>query len=93
MTPIDYRVFLSRGDDRTRTRCWPFNLREALPVIGIPLRGDDPDVPLDLRQLLATVYESGAYDHVIDYKRPANPPLKPDDAKWAAKLLRSKGLR
>lgn len=90
---VDYRVFLSRGDDRARTRCWPFNVRDKLPVIGIPLRGDDPDAPLDLAQLLATVYESGAYDHVIDYTRPPDPPLRPSDAKWAAKLLRSKGAR
>jgi hypothetical protein len=93
LEPVDYRVFLSRADDRTRTRCWPFNLRDPLPVIGIPLHDDDPDVPLDLKQLLATVYESAAYDNVIDYKQPADPPLKPDDAKWAAKLLRSKGFR
>ena len=93
VTPYDYRVFLSRGDDRNRTRCWPFNLRDSLPVIGIPLQGDDPDAPLVFGELLETVYASGAYDNVIDYTRPADPRLNPDDAKWANKLLRSKGLR
>jgi hypothetical protein len=62
-------------------------------VIGVPLKGDDADVPLDLGDLLKVVYASGAYDHVIDYSRPCEPPLKGADAKWAKKLLGAKGLK
>lgn len=91
--PADYRIFLSRGDDRQRTRCWPVRLRNRLPVIGIPLKGSDPDVPLDLGALLTAVYDSGAYYTTIDYSKPPLPPLSPSDARWANKLLRDKGLR
>src|SRR5581483_11872427 len=38
----DYRIFISRAEDRARWRSWPIGLRQPLPVIGIPLRGDDP---------------------------------------------------
>jgi hypothetical protein len=93
LTPSDYRVFLSRANDRTRQRYWPIKLRDPLPVIGIPLKGDDPDVPLDLGELLNVVYESGAYESVIDYRKRCNPPLKTADARWAAKILKAKGLR
>ena len=62
-------------------------------MIGIPLKGEDPDVPLDLGELLRFVYDSGAYDDIINYAKPCDPPLKPADARWASKLLRSKGLR
>lgn len=88
----DYHVLVSRGDERRRTRCWPISLRERLPVIGIPLRGKDPDVPLDLAAVFDKVYDTGAYDLSIDYSGPADP-LPPDDAKWARKLLRAKGVK
>jgi uncharacterized protein DUF4058 len=89
----DYRIIASRGDDRGRSRCWPIGLRQPLPVIGIPLKGRDPDVALDLGDILRRAFEIGAYDVTIDYVQPAVPPLRPDDAKWAAQLLRAKGLR
>ncbi len=48
----DYRVLVYRGGERRSTRCWPVRLRNRLPVIGIPLKGKDPDVPLDLGAVL-----------------------------------------
>src|SRR6266403_6107286 len=42
LRPCDYRVLVSRADQRTRTRFWPISVRQALPVIRIPLRGKDP---------------------------------------------------
>lgn len=89
----DYHVFVSRGDDRRRTRCWPISLPERLPVIGVPLKGKDPDIPLDLAAVLDGVYENGAYDLSVNYAGSADPPLPPDDAEWARKLLRAKGVK
>ena len=88
-----YEALLSRGDDRRRLRCWPIRLRERLPVIGVPLKGRDPDVPLDLGEVLRAAYESGAYERVIDYASPCDPPLTPPDARWAGKLLQAGKLR
>ena len=68
-------------------------LRERLPAIAIPLRRDDRDVPLDLQALLDRCYEVGCYGDDIDYREEPDPPLQPDDAKWADALLREKGLR
>jgi hypothetical protein len=87
----DYRVFLSRSDERTRQRCWLMDLHDRLPIIGIPLKGDDPDVALDLGEIMRDVYASGAYEDIIDYRKPCDPPLKPADARWAKKLIRGKG--
>ena len=72
---------------------WPVTVRQALPVIGIPLRGKDADVPLDLKAVLAAAYEDAAYDLSVDYRREPEPPLSREDAAWAAKLLREQGLR
>lgn len=88
LRPSDYRVLISRADERTRTRFWPIAVRQVLPVIAIPLRGKDPEVALDLGAVFQTVYDRAAYDVSLDYRKDPQPPLEGDDAKWARELLR-----
>jgi hypothetical protein len=88
LRPSDYRVLVSRGDQRTQTRYWPIGVRQALPVIAVPLRGKDPEVPLDLGAVFRTVYDRAAYDVSVDYRKEPQPPLQGDDATWARALLR-----
>ena len=92
-TACDYRIVVSRSEDWRRARFWPVSVRQALPVIGIPLRGKDADVPLDLGAVLRAGYDNAGYDLSIDYRRDPVPPLDRADAVWAAKLLREHGLR
>jgi hypothetical protein len=47
-------------------------------------------VVLDLQQVVDEAYETGRYDRA-DYRRPLKPPLSPEDAAWAAELLRKAG--
>jgi hypothetical protein len=89
----DYRIVASRSENWRRARFWPVSLRQKLPVIGIPLRGKDPDAPLDLGAVLSAAYDHAGYDLSIDYRRDPVPPLSREDAAWAAKLLREQGLR
>jgi hypothetical protein len=91
LQPCDYRVLISRADQRTRTRFWPISVRHPLPVIEIPLRGKDPEVPLDLGAVFRTGYDRASYDMSVDYRKPPRPPLEGDDAKWARELLRRRG--
>jgi hypothetical protein len=93
LRPSDYRILVSRADQRTRTRFWPVGVRQPLPVIKIPLRGKDPEVPLDLGAVFRTVYDRAAYDVSVDYRKDPRPPLEGDDAKWARELLRGRGGR
>lgn len=83
----DYRVHLSRANRRPRGMIWPIRLEQRLPIIPVPLLGDDPDAALDLQAVLATAYDRAAYDLEIDYHQPANPPLSPEQAEWAARLI------
>ena len=89
----DYRIVVARCQESSYGKFWPVNIRQALPVIGIPLRGKDADVPLDLNAVLRAAYDNAAYDVSIDYRRDPVPPLSREDAAWAAKLLRTHGLR
>jgi hypothetical protein len=86
----DYLVSINRGiGDRERFEFYPCRLRERLPRIGVPLAGDDPDVPLDLQAGLARVCEAGAYRERVDYAKPCRPSLSSEDQAWATELIRA----
>lgn len=88
-----YRIVISRGYERPRARLLPFSLRDTIPPVPIPLRPNDDEPALDLRQALSAVYDQGSYDLALNYRREPVPPLVRDDAGWADALLREKGLR
>lgn len=82
-----YLVMVARAGERPTCDVWTMSVRQALPVIPIPLLAPDPPVPLDLGQALRTAYKRARYDLRVDYRRPANPPLPPEEAAWALTLL------
>lgn len=88
LTP--YLVCVFRATWPGRREMYPLPLRERLPSIAIPLRPRDRDVALDLQQVVDEAYETGRYDRT-DYRRALKPPLPPEDAAWAAELLRKAG--
>lgn len=89
----DYFVFLSRVEHRPTSYLWPIRLPERLPVVAVPLKDGDADVPLDLQSALETVYERAGYDRVVDYRQSPEAALSEDLAAWADQLLKSKNLR
>jgi Protein of unknown function (DUF4058) len=92
LKPSDYRILMYRAPER-RGRYLRFGVRQPLPTIVIPLRGDDPDVPLDLGKIFAEAYDHGAYDLSVDYRKEPTPELNEDDKAWADQLLRESGSR
>jgi hypothetical protein len=91
--PYDYVVHVSRADRRPKGYVWRIFLNQQLPVVGVPLKPEDADAPLDLQEVLTTVYDRAGYDLDINYRRPPAVPLTREQARWANQLLRSKGLR
>lgn len=89
----DYRIVVARCEECRYGKFWPVSIRQPLPVIAVPLRGKDADVLLDLNVVLRAAYDNAAYAVSIDYRRDPVPPLSREDAAWAAKLLRTHGLR
>ena len=80
-----YYVIVHRGDQDKRAEIYALDLREPLPVIGVPLRRGEADVPVNLQPILDTAFEENRFP--IDYDEPCDPPLTGDDAAWAAELL------
>lgn len=88
-----YRATLTRAQAST-AEVWPIALRDPLPVLPVPLRAPDRDVPLELAPAVATIYDEAAYDLSVDYTQlPPPPPLSAEDTAWLEAQLRTAGLR
>ena len=87
-----YQVCIWRAAEPGVFAVYPTPLRERLPVILIPLRPADREVPLALQVILDQCYRNGGYDDV-DYRGEPDPPLSADDTSWAGTLLREQGRR
>ena len=87
-----YRICVRRASRPLAFEVYPVALSTQLPTIRIPLRETDPDVPLNLQELIALAYENGDY-HDLDYTREPEPPLDDEDVRWTANLLREHGRR
>jgi hypothetical protein len=82
----DYSAFVSRAESRAKAEIWPIRLRDRLPVMPVPLRAPDPDVALDLQEVLHNTYEGPGYERFI-YKGTPDPPLSPNDTAWSQQFL------
>jgi len=87
LEPADFYAFVCRTERLPQVEVYPWTLRQPLPVIPIPLAGEDPDVPLDLQAAFTTTYDRAGYDYSLDYLRPVEPPLEPSAAEWARTIL------
>jgi len=88
-----YKICVHRGWEPNKFLWYAAPLQERLPVINIPLRQTDPEVPLDLQALIDQCYHRGRYELDFDYRKDPEPPLSKTEAAWADELLRGKGLR
>ncbi len=84
----DYFVMASRWEQRPQANVWAFTLRERMPVIGIPLAGEDADVPLDLQAAFAATWQEAVYDRLVHYDRDPEPRLSPADLEWVREILK-----
>jgi Protein of unknown function (DUF4058) len=61
-------------------------------VITVPLLPSDPPVQLDLQAAFNRAYDAGPYRKTIWYGNdPINPPLRPEQAAWAATAVNPAG--
>jgi Protein of unknown function (DUF4058) len=86
------QVCVWRGWQPRRIEVYRVPLAVRLPVIAVPLRPSDPDVPLNLQAVVELCYRNDGYDD-IDYRGEPEPPLVAEDAAWADALMREMGRR
>jgi hypothetical protein len=88
-----YMACVRRSTQPHKAEVYPMPLWERLPVVKIPLRPQDADVPLDLQALIDQCYRNGAYEGTLNYAVDPDPPLFGADKQWADEWLKQKGLR
>ncbi|MBN1284569.1 MAG: DUF4058 family protein [Anaerolineae bacterium] len=93
LPPAPYFIISSRADRRPRCEVWPIALADPLPTVPVPLLEGDPDVWLDLGQVLDTIYDAGGYGLALDYACSPPGPLAEKDAIWVNSVLNEQGLR
>jgi hypothetical protein len=85
--PSAYRVTLIRATARCAD-IWSLRLQDALPIVPVPLRTPDADVPLDLATAFTTIYDRAAYDLSLNYTEPPPPPpLSAEEQNWVRQRL------
>ena len=90
--PFDYHVSIHRFDRSEDFLVYPIRLEERLPEVAIPLLPGDPDVTIDLQAVFDRCYDNGPYRRRVRYAEDAPvPPLRPEQAEWAARFLRPTG--
>lgn len=89
----DYWVCVYRASQPGQFEIYPIPLRSRLPRVKVPLLPDDADVVLDLPAVFTRCYDRADYGSEIRYSDPPDPPLKPDQAVWAAALLQAASRR
>jgi len=85
----DYRIVVSRSQQRPQAEVYLFSVRHPIPDFPIPLRPGEEEPVLPLNQLLHDLYDKSSYDLIVDYRQPPIPSLSVDDTQWAAELSSS----
>jgi hypothetical protein len=83
----DYRVLISRSQDRPNADLYAFSIRDRIPDFPVPLRLGELEPTLDLQTLIDQIYQRGRYNLAIDYTQSPQPPLNSQDQIWARSLI------
>jgi Protein of unknown function (DUF4058) len=88
LPPGDFYAVVTRADRPHGSEVYAWSIRQPLPLIPIPLKAPDPDVPLDLSAVFATAYERGRYARSVRYASPLGLPIEPGDREWADEVAK-----
>lgn len=86
--PTDYRIVVSRSEQRPEADLYSFNLPEPIPNFPLPLKPEDEEPLVDLQMIVVGVCDRAGYNDRIDYRQPVPPPkLSEADQQWVDELL------
>ena len=83
----DYRILVSRAQQRPQAELYPFNLRDPIPRFRLPLMLESEEPVLDLKPILDEIYQAAALEMAIDYGKQPVPPLAVEDFRWIQQRL------
>lgn len=87
----DYRILISRSEQRPRAQLYTWNVMEPIPAIMLPLKGADDDLPLALKSAVDQACDRT--DLLVNYQQPPLPPLRREESLWLESFLQQVGMR
>lgn len=86
--PTQYRIVVSRSEQRPQADLYGFNLAEPIPSLPLPLKPGEAEPTVDLQMVVAGVGERAGYNERLDYRQSVPPPaLSKLDQQWVDSLL------
>jgi hypothetical protein len=88
--PGVYYAVVARGARFPLAEVYRWTVRDALPLLPIPLREPDPDILIELAALVTRVYDLGRYARTLRRvaSLPDTAPLNLDDRSWVESLVK-----
>ncbi|MEA5620802.1 DUF4058 family protein [Cronbergia sp. UHCC 0137] len=84
----DYRILISRAEQRPFADLYGFSLRDKIPSFPLPLEIEECEPIVELQKIIEGIYDRGGYDLRINYQQPPPPPtLSPMDTEWLKDCL------
>ena len=91
--PFDYHICVHPFDRVENFYVYAIKLEDRLPELAVPLSRGEPPIVVDLQAVFDHCYDSGPYHRRIRYAEITPvPPLRPEHAEWATRLLKEKGF-
>jgi hypothetical protein len=89
---FDYHACVMTAGSPLRYYAVPMRMADRLPAVPVPLDPGVSPVSVELQPLFDRAYDTGRYADWIDYGRPPDPPLTPEQQGWVTAHLRAKGV-
>ncbi len=86
---FDYHIVTTLAAVPTRVVFYPVTLQQDLPTIAIPLHAGAAPVNIQLQTVMNETYDAGVFLRRIDYSKPPEPPLNPEQQAWVNSLLQT----
>ena len=86
----DYRILISRSEQRPRAELYTWNVTEPIPKINLPLSGSD-EIPLSLKPMVDEACDRT--DLLVNYQQSPLPPLRFEESLWLEDFLQQVGMR
>ncbi len=90
MSDWDYRILVSRSQERPDAELYGFMLQEPIPGFPLPLKVGDAEPWIELQPILNGVYDRAGYGYRLDYRQPVpSPTLSATNQAWVDRFLAS----
>ncbi len=66
-TKTDYRILVSRSEERPQARLYGFDLGQPIPPIVVPLEPGDSEPILNLQTILNEIYDQAGFDLTLEH--------------------------